>query len=80
MVDMYFYRDPEEQERDQEEAALEDRKAVTAGPAEDEFTAGPSEWDAEPAAVPATGGADWDATGGEWAATTGGESWDATAA
>jgi len=77
MVDMYFYRDPEEQERDAEEA-LEERKAVTAGAADDEFTAAAGDWDAEPAAVATTGG-DWDATGGEWAAT-GGEAWDATAA
>jgi len=78
MVDMFFYRDPEEQERDAEEALEEGRKTVTAGAAEDEFAAANADWDAEPATVAA--GGDWDATGGEWAAATGGESWDATAA
>ena len=79
MVDMYFYRDPEEQEKDQEEAALEDRKAVTAGAGEDEFAADAGEW----ATAEATGGVattgDWDTAGGEWGAT-GGESWDAAQA
>jgi small subunit ribosomal protein SAe len=76
MVDMYFYRDPEEQEKDQEEA-VEERKAITTG-AEEEYGGETGEWGAN-ATIPATG--DWDAagTGGEWAAT-GGESWDATAA
>jgi small subunit ribosomal protein SAe len=79
MVDMYFYRDPEEQERDAEEALEEGRKAVTTGAGEDEFATGGGDWDAEPTNTGATGG-DWDAAaGGEWGAT-GGESWDATAA
>jgi small subunit ribosomal protein SAe len=80
MVDMYFYRDPEEQERDQEEAALEDRKAVTTGAGEDEYAAD-GEWgaDAGVSGLPATGAGDWEATGGEWAAA-GGESWDAVGA
>jgi len=84
MVDMYFYRDPEEQEKDQEEQALDERKAVTTGAGEDEFATGGTEWDAETGAVTgipaaaATG--DWDAAGGEWAAATGGETWDAAAA
>ena len=65
MVDMYFYRDPEEQEKDQEDAALEERKAVTTGAGEDEFAGETGEWGAEASAVPvATGGGDWDATGG----------------
>jgi small subunit ribosomal protein SAe len=81
MVDMYFYRDPEEQEKDQEEQALDERRAVTAGAGEDEFAAGAGDWDGDttaPAGVtaPAAGAGDWDAAGGEWA-TTGGESWDA---
>jgi hypothetical protein len=46
MVDMYFYRDPEEQERDQEEAGLDERKAITTG-AEDEFATSGGDWDAE---------------------------------
>jgi small subunit ribosomal protein SAe len=78
MVDMYFYRDPEEQERDQEEAALDERKAIAAGTGEDDFTAAPTDWDTENPAPAATG--DWEATGGEWTATAGGESWDAAAA
>ena len=77
MVDMYFYRDPEEQDKDQEEAALEDRKAVTTGAGEDEFAAEGGEWGAE-ATVPAAGAAeDWGTAGGEWGAATAGESWDA---
>ena len=84
MVDMYFYRDPEEQEKDQEEQALDERRAVTTGAGEDEFAAGAGDWDGDttaPAGVtaPAAGAGDWDAAGGEWA-TTGGESWDAAAA
>jgi small subunit ribosomal protein SAe len=85
MVDMYFYRDPEEQEKDQEEQIVEDRKAVTAG-GDDEFATGAGDWDADTSAVtgiPAVATAaagDWDAAGGEWAATGGNESWDAAAA
>jgi small subunit ribosomal protein SAe len=85
MVDMYFYRDPEEAEKDQEEQALEERRAVTTGAGEDEFAAGGADWDADttaPAGVPApaAGAGDWEAAGaGEWA-TAGGESWDAAAA
>ena len=84
MVDMYFYRDPEEQEKDQEEQALDERRAVTTGAGEDEFAAGAGDWDGDttaPAGVtaPAAGAGDWDAAGGEWA-TAGGESWDAAAA
>jgi small subunit ribosomal protein SAe len=78
MPDMYFYRDPEEQERDQEETGLDERKAIVTGTGEDEFAATGGDWDAEPAAVVAAPG-EWEATGGEWAAT-GGESWDAAAA
>jgi len=78
MVDMYFYRDPEEQEKDQEESSLEDRKAVTTGAGEDEFHADAGEWGAETAVPATTGGEDWGTAGGEWgAAATGGESWDA---
>jgi len=76
MVDMYFYRDPEEQEKDQEEAALEDRKAVTTGAGEDEFQADGGEWGADAAVPAATAGEDWGTAGGEWGAATGGESWD----
>jgi small subunit ribosomal protein SAe len=84
MVDMYFYRDPEEQEKDQEEQALDERRAVTTGAGEDEFAAGAGDWDGDTTAptgvtAPAAGAGDWDAAGGEWA-TTGGESWDAAAA
>jgi len=82
MVDMYFYRDPEEQEKDQEEAALEDRKAVTTGAGEDEYAGETGEWGGETtgvAGIPAATGGDWDTTGAEWGAT-GGESWDATGA
>jgi small subunit ribosomal protein SAe len=82
MVDMYFYRDPEEQEKDQEEAALEDRKAVTTGAGEDEYAGETGEWGGETsgvAGIPAATGGDWDTTGTEWGAT-GGESWDATGA
>jgi small subunit ribosomal protein SAe len=85
MVDMYFYRDPEEQEKDQEEQIVEDRKAVTAT-GEDDFAAAGGEWDADASAVTgipaaaAVGGGDWDAAGGEWAAAGGNESWDAAAA
>jgi small subunit ribosomal protein SAe len=80
MVDMYFYRDPEEQEKDQQEEIVEDRKAIAA-PGEDEFAAG-GEWDADTSAVPAAaaGTGDWDAAGGEWATAGGNESWDAAAA
>jgi small subunit ribosomal protein SAe len=78
MVDMYFYRDPEEQEKDQEEAAVDERKAVTTGAGEDEFGGDNADWGAD-TTLPATAG-DWDAAGaGEWGATAG-ESWDATAA
>lgn len=80
MVDMYFYRDPEEQEKDQEEAALEERKAVTTGAGEDDFAGETGDW-GEPSAgasIPVAG--DWEASaGGEWAAA-GGESWDAAGA
>ena len=82
MVDMYFYRDPEEQEKDQEEQALEERKAVTTGAGEDEYAGDGGEWGSSEAVtgIPAASGAgDWDATGGEWSAA-GGESWDVTAA
>jgi small subunit ribosomal protein SAe len=80
MVDMYFYRDPEEQEKDQEEAALEERKVVTTGAGEDDFAVEGGDWGAETSAVPAVSGAgDWEASGGEWAAG-GGESWDAAGA
>jgi small subunit ribosomal protein SAe len=85
MVDMYFYRDPEEQEKDNQEEAVEDRKAVTTGAGEDEFATGAGEWDADVSAVTgipavATAGAgDWDAAG-DWGATGGNESWDAAAA
>ena len=81
MVDMYFYRDPEEQERDQGEVALDERKAVTTGGGEDEFAGETGEWGAETLAAPAISGAgDWEATtGGEWAAA-GGESWDGVGA
>ena len=80
MVDMYFYRDPEEQEKDQEEAALEDRKAITTGTGEDDFAADAGEWGAEVAATTAVAtGGDWD-TAGEWGATGGGEAWDAAQA
>ena len=77
MVDMYFYRDPEEQEKDQEEQALDERKAVTTGAGEDEYGTTGADWDAEAAPAPAATG-DWDtATGaGEWGASAG-ESWDA---
>lgn len=76
MVDMYFYRDPEEQEKDQEEAALEERKAVTTGAGEDEYAA-EGDWSADATGVPAASG-EWDAAGADWAA--GGEPWDAAAA
>jgi 40S ribosomal protein SA C-terminus len=76
MVDMYFYRDPEEQEKDQEEAALEDRKAITTGTGEDDFTADAADWGADVAATAGvTTGADWD-TAGEWGTAAAGESWD----
>ena len=84
MVDMYFYRDPEEQEKDQEEQALDERKAVTTGAGEDEFAAAGGDWDAETGAVTgipaAAAGGEWEAAGGEWGAATGGETWDAAAA
>jgi small subunit ribosomal protein SAe len=82
MVDMYFYRDPEEAERQEEEAA-EERKALPAA-GEDEFaTAETGEWGAEtaPTVVPAATGTEgeWGATG-DWAASGATESWDATVA
>jgi len=80
MVDMYFYHDHEEQEKDQEEAALEDRKAVTIGAGEEEFTADAGEWGTDATVPAATGGEDWGTAGGEWGATTAGESWDAVGA
>jgi small subunit ribosomal protein SAe len=82
MVDMYFYRDPEEAERQEEEAA-EERKALPAA-GEDEFATGETgEWGAETAAtaVPTATGTEgeWGATG-DWAASGATESWDVTAA
>ena len=80
MVDMYFYRDPEEAERQEEEAA-EERKALPAAGEEEFGTGETGEWAAETAApvVAATGTEEWGATG-DWAATGATESWDATAA
>jgi small subunit ribosomal protein SAe len=79
MVDMYFYRDPEEQEKDQEDVALEERKAIATGTGEDEYAGEAGEW-GETAAIPVTTAGEWEAGAtGEWAAA-GGESWDAAAA
>ncbi|KAH8799532.1 40S ribosomal protein S2 [Flagelloscypha sp. PMI_526] len=86
MVDMFFYRDPEEVEKQQQEEAS--AKAALAAPQD----AGPSDWDvsAAPAAgginpaVIADGGLDWAAEGApagssDWAADAGAASWGADA-
>jgi small subunit ribosomal protein SAe len=80
MVDMYFYRDPEEAEREQEEGT-DDRKTLPAA-GEEEFGATEvAEWGADAAAAPAAPGVaeEWGATG-DWAASGATESWDATTA
>ena len=81
MVDMYFYRDPEEAEREAEEAA-DERKALPAAGEEEFGAAEGGDWAADaPAGIPAAaaGGEEWGATG-DWAASGAPESWDATVA
>ena len=81
MVDMYFYRDPEEAEREAEEAA-DERKALPAAGEEEFGAAEGGDWAADATAgVPASAavGEEWGATG-DWAASGVTESWDATAA
>lgn len=89
MPDLYFYRDPEEVEKE-ELARLEDAAAVAA-PANnyDQWdaaeaapapaaTAGPGDWSADAApAAPASGTEEWAASAGDqWAAPT--ANWDAS--
>jgi 40S ribosomal protein SA C-terminus len=82
MVDMYFYRDPEEQEKDQEEAALEERKVIAPGTGEEDFTADAGDWGADTTAatgIPAAAaGGEWETTADEWGAPAT-EAWDAAA-
>lgn len=81
MVDMYFYRDPEEAEREAEEAA-DERKALPAAGEEGFETGEGADWGPEGTAVPAAagaGGEEWRATG-DWAASGAPESWDTAAA
>jgi small subunit ribosomal protein SAe len=71
MVDMFFYRDPEEAEKD-------------ADAKDDELAAPAADFNANPGYDPALGaaaGADWSqggAVGGDWGATQGGADWGAT--
>ncbi|KAH8116608.1 ribosomal protein S2 [Phellopilus nigrolimitatus] len=91
MTDMFFYRDPEEVEKQQQEEAQ--NKALAAG--EQQEDAGAQQWDVtsapqagsiNPAAVLESGALDWSAepttTGGDWAAEPAGVSggWGADAA
>jgi small subunit ribosomal protein SAe len=72
MVDMFFYRDPEEAEK---EAAEAEKEAELGAP--------PADFSATPGYDPALGaapGADWSQTGavsGDWGATQGGADWGA---
>jgi small subunit ribosomal protein SAe len=74
MVDMFFYRDPEEVEKEAQEAAA--AKALEAAGADDAAAPAPDSWDAgvgAGTAAAAAGGLDWAAEtgaggGGEWAA------------
>jgi len=74
MVDMFFYRDPEEAEK---EAAEAEKDAIEGVPPAADFAAAPG-YDATLGA-PAPG-ADWSqggAVGGDWGATQGGADWGA---
>ncbi|QRV93855.1 ribosomal protein S2 [Ceratobasidium sp. AG-Ba] len=87
MVDMFFYRDPEEVEKEQQEAAA--AKAAAANPVGDENpTQYTSDWDAAGAgvnagvaAVTADSGLEWSADAGagttDWAAEPAGTTWGA---
>ncbi|KAH7097960.1 40S ribosomal protein S2 [Auriculariales sp. MPI-PUGE-AT-0066] len=74
MVDMFFYRDPEEVEKEAQEAAA--AKALEAGAAAETEAAAPDSWDATGAGAGITaataGGLDWaadtGAAAGEWGA------------
>jgi len=56
MVDLYFYRDPEEAEKE-EQAAIEAKQAAAAPPQQEEYSAQPQDWAAELTAAPEV--ADW---------------------
>jgi len=87
MVDMFFYRDPEEVEKEQQEAAA--AKAAAANPVGDENpTQFAGDWDAAGAgvnagvaAVTAESGLEWSADAGatttDWAAEPAGTTWGA---
>jgi len=87
MVDMFFYRDPEEVEKEQQEAAA--AKAAAANPVSDENpTQVTGDWDAAPsgvnagvAAVTGDSGLEWSADPGagttDWAAEPAGTTWGA---
>ncbi|KZW01873.1 ribosomal protein S2 [Exidia glandulosa HHB12029] len=89
MVDMFFYRDPEEVEKEAQEAAAAKAEAAAAAAAVDDVAA-PDSWDATGAGAGITaataGGLDWaadtGAAGGEWGAepvpATGGADWAAS--
>jgi len=74
MVDMFFYRDPEEAEK---EAAEAEKDAIEGVPAATDFAAAPGYDATLGGAAP---GADWSqggAVGGDWGATQGGADWGA---
>eukprot|EP00284_Hemiselmis_tepida_P009521 CAMPEP_0174915922 /NCGR_PEP_ID=MMETSP1355-20121228/1459_1 /TAXON_ID=464990 /ORGANISM="Hemiselmis tepida, Strain CCMP443" /LENGTH=295 /DNA_ID=CAMNT_0016160871 /DNA_START=54 /DNA_END=941 /DNA_ORIENTATION=+ len=75
MVDMFFYRDPEEAEKEAE--AIEEAKAIEAPPAD--FTAGAPTYGGPPDM--GAGGGEWSQPGAapEWGAAGGAQDWGAAA-
>lgn len=63
MVDLFFYRDPEEADKD-----VEDGKAIEQGTEHASDWAATGTWDNQ----------DWGQTGGDWGAPTGQDTWDSS--
>lgn len=58
MVDLFFYRDPEEAEKE-EQAALEAKQAATTAPAKESYDATQQDWSGEMTAAPQPTVSDW---------------------